>query len=53
MLSIASVRKPPGSDEVEAAERLDAYFAAQLEQAAAQTRGATGEFAGEQLATRD
>jgi integrase len=42
----------PGSEE-EAAERLDAYFTAQLEQAAAQTRGATGELTGEQLASRD
>ena len=42
----------PGSEE-EAAERLDAYFAAQLEHAAAQTRRATGEFTSEQLANRD
>ena len=33
--------------------RLDAYFAAQLERAAAQTRRATGELTGEQLASRD
>jgi hypothetical protein len=42
----------PGSEE-EAAERLDAYFAAPLEHAAVQTRRATGEFTGEQMASRD
>ncbi len=39
----------PGSEE-EAAGLLDAYFEAQLDHAAAQTCGATGERTGEQLA---
>jgi hypothetical protein len=40
----------PGSEE--AAGLLDAYFGAQLEHAAVQTRGATGEQTGEQMANR-
>jgi hypothetical protein len=39
----------PGSED-EAAGLLDTYLTAQLEQAAAQARGATGEQSGERLA---